>query len=156
MSSHGGKSGESIMMGRGSVTKWTDKWAETELGTKWGDKWEEKFFAGIGSRHGETWHVSPSGGRWSRTWGEEHFGNGKVHKYGKSTTSESWDIVVDEETYYEAEPHYGWADVVGDSSQLLSIEPREMPPGVYPNLDFGSSPPPPVDDLPDSPLPPAH
>ncbi|KAM1369141.1 hypothetical protein ACFX2F_039766 [Malus domestica] len=44
---------------------------------------------------------------WSRTWGEEHFGNGKVHKYGKSTTGESWDIVVDEETYYEAEPHYG-------------------------------------------------
>ncbi|KAJ7966954.1 Inactive purple acid phosphatase-like protein [Quillaja saponaria] len=108
--------------GRGSVLKWTDKWAETELGTKWGDKWEEKFFAGIGSRQGETWHVSPSGERWSRTWGEEHFGNGKVHKYGKSTTGESWDIDVDEETYYEAEPHYGWADVVGDSSQLLSIE----------------------------------
>ncbi|GJX74111.1 hypothetical protein Tco_0312706 [Tanacetum coccineum] len=38
----------------------------------------------------------------SRTWGEEYFGNGsKVHKYGKSTTGESWDIVVDEETYYE-------------------------------------------------------
>ncbi|XP_011101067.1 uncharacterized protein LOC105179169 isoform X1 [Sesamum indicum] len=138
--------------GRGSVLKWTDKWAETELGTKWGDKWEEKFFAGIGSRQGETWHVSPSGERWSRTWGEEHFGNGyvmqdkhlcKVHKYGKSTTGESWDIVVDEETYYEAEPHYGWADVVGDSTQLLSIEPRERPPGVFPNLDFGSSPPPP-------------
>ncbi|XP_065881162.1 protein EARLY STARVATION 1, chloroplastic [Euphorbia lathyris] len=125
--------------GRGSVLKWTDKWAETELGTKWGDKWEEKFFAGIGSRQGETWHVSPSGERWSRTWGEEHFGNGKVHKYGKSTTGESWDIVVDEETYYEAEPHYGWADVVGDSTQLLSIQPRERPPGFYPNLDFGSS-----------------
>ncbi|KAM2155802.1 hypothetical protein ACFX1R_041572 [Malus domestica] len=93
--------------GRGSVLKWTDKWAETELGTKWGDKWEEKFFARIGSRQGETWHVSPSGERWSRTWGEEHFVNGKVHKYGKSTTGESWDIVVDEETYYEAEPHYG-------------------------------------------------
>ncbi|KAF8038349.1 hypothetical protein BT93_B1012 [Corymbia citriodora subsp. variegata] len=87
--------------GRGSVLKWTDKWAETELGTKWGDKWEEKFFAGIGSRQGETWHVSQTGERWSRTWGEEHFGNGKVHKYGKSTTGESWDIVVDEETYYE-------------------------------------------------------
>ncbi|KAK4390919.1 hypothetical protein Sango_2155200 [Sesamum angolense] len=92
----------------GWYENWTDKWAETELGTKWGDKWEEKFFAGIGSRQGETWHVSPSGERWSRTWGEEHFGNGKVHKYGKSTTGESWDIVVDEETYYEAEPHYGW------------------------------------------------
>jgi hypothetical protein len=25
----------------------------------------------------------------------------KVHKYGKSTTGESWDLVVDEETYYE-------------------------------------------------------
>ncbi|GAB2300441.1 Protein EARLY STARVATION 1, chloroplastic [Dionaea muscipula] len=119
--------------GRGSVLKWTDKWAETELGTKWGDKWEDKFFAGIGSRHGETWHVSPSAERWSRTWGEEHFGNGKVHKYGKSTTGESWDIVVDEGTYYEAEPHYGWADVVGDSTQLLSIQPRERPPGVYPD-----------------------
>ncbi|KAH9693759.1 Inactive purple acid phosphatase-like protein [Citrus sinensis] len=125
----------------------TDKWAETELGTKWGDKWEEKFFAGIGSRQGETWHVSPSGERWSRTWGEEHFGNGKVHKYGKSTTGESWDIVVDEETYYEAEPHYGWADVVGDSSQLLSIQPRDRPPGVFPNLDFGPSPDP-ADDQP--------
>ncbi|KAG9150314.1 hypothetical protein Leryth_017612 [Lithospermum erythrorhizon] len=134
--------------GRGSVLKWTDKWAETELGTKWGDKWEEKFFAGIGSRQGETWHLSPVGERWSRTWGEEHFGNGKVHKYGKSTTGESWDIVVDEETYYEAEPHYGWADVVGDSTQLLSIQPRERPPGVFPNLDFRSSPPSSPDDEP--------
>lgn len=140
--------------GRGYVLKWTDKWAETELGTKWGDKWEEKFFAGIGSRQGETWRVSPTGQRWSRTWGEEHFGNGKVHKYGKSTTGESWDIVVDEETYYEAEPHYGWADVVGDSSQLLSIEPRERPPGVYPTLDFGSSPPPKPKDGLQSPPPP--
>ncbi|XP_027353666.1 uncharacterized protein LOC113864298 isoform X2 [Abrus precatorius] len=130
----------------GWYEKWTDKWAETELGTKWGDKWEERFFKGIGSRHGETWHVSPSSERWSRTWGEEHFGNGKVHKYGNSTTGESWDIVVDEETYYEAEPHYGWADVVGDSSQLLSIEPRERPPGVFPNLDFGSHQSPEADD----------
>ncbi|KAM0949750.1 hypothetical protein DsansV1_C05g0056071 [Dioscorea sansibarensis] len=125
--------------GRGFVLKWTDKWAETELGTRWGDKWEEKFFAGIGSRQGETWHVSPVGERWSRTWGEEHYGNGKVHKYGKSTTGESWDITVDEDTYYEAEPHYGWADVVGDSTQLLSIQPRGRPPGVFPTLDFGSS-----------------
>ncbi|GFS46431.1 hypothetical protein Acr_00g0102210 [Actinidia rufa] len=139
--------------GRLNEQSWTDKWAETELGTKWGDKWEEKFFAGIGSRQGETWHVSPRGDRWSRTWGEEHFGNCKVHKYGKSTTGESWDIVVDEETYYEAEPHYGWADVVGDSSQLLSIEPRERPPGVYPSTDFGSSPPPCNDVPPDMPFP---
>ncbi|KAK9062939.1 hypothetical protein SSX86_020129 [Deinandra increscens subsp. villosa] len=142
--------------GRGSVLKWTDKWAETELGTKWGDKWEEKFFAGVGSRQGETWHVTPAGERWSRTWGEEHFGNGKVHKYGKSTTDEGWDIVVDEETYYKAEPHYGWAEVVGDSSQLLSIEPRDKPPGVYPFPDFGSSPLPPQDGSPPSMPPPQN
>ncbi|KAI4336708.1 hypothetical protein L6164_015200 [Bauhinia variegata] len=135
--------------GRGSVVKWTDKWAETELGTKWGDKWEERFFKGIGSRHGETWHISPSSEHWSRTWGEEHFGNGEVHKYGQSTTCESWDIVVDEETYYEAEPHYGWADVVGDSIQLLSIQPRERPPGVFPNLNFGLSQSPSSDDPPE-------
>ncbi|XP_077220605.1 protein EARLY STARVATION 1, chloroplastic-like isoform X2 [Tasmannia lanceolata] len=49
--------------GRGSVLKWTDKWAETKIGSKWGDKWEEKFFAGIGSRHGETWHASSTGDR---------------------------------------------------------------------------------------------
>ncbi|KAI3962727.1 hypothetical protein MKW92_022633 [Papaver armeniacum] len=126
--------------GRGSVLKWTDKWAETELGTKWGDKWEERFVSGIGSRQGETWHVSPAGERWSRTWGEEHFGNGKVHKYGKSTTAESWDIVVDEETYYEGEPHYGWADVIGDSSQLLSIKPLDRPPGYYLHLGTSTSP----------------
>jgi hypothetical protein len=41
----------------------TDKWAETDLGTRWGDKWEEKFFSGIGSRQGETWHASPGGDR---------------------------------------------------------------------------------------------
>ncbi|XP_043709508.1 uncharacterized protein LOC122658560 isoform X2 [Telopea speciosissima] len=87
--------------GKGSVLKWTDKWAATELGTKWGDKWEEKFFAGMGSRQGETWHVSPAGDRWTRTWGEEHFQDGKVHKYGRSTTGESWDIIAEEETFYE-------------------------------------------------------
>jgi len=46
-----------------------------------------------------------------------------------------------------AEPHYGWADVVGDSTQLLSIKPRERPPGVYPD----PPPPPPFDDDSDSP-----
>ncbi|KAH9693764.1 Inactive purple acid phosphatase-like protein [Citrus sinensis] len=104
----------------------TDKWAETELGTKWGDKWEEKFFAGIGSRQGETWHVSPSG--------ELVCFVNHPHKV----------IVI---FVHRAEPHYGWADVVGDSSQLLSIQPRDRPPGVFPNLDFGPSPDP-ADDQP--------
>eukprot|EP00249_Psilotum_nudum_P007561 c20656_g1_i1 orf=908-2395(+) len=122
--------------GQGAVLKWTDKWAETDMGTKWGDKWEDRFFNGVGTRQGETWHVSGNGERWSRTWGEEHFGNGKVHKYGKSTSGESWDTVVKEGTYYEAEPHYGWADAIGNSGQLLAIEARERPPGVYPDFEI--------------------
>ncbi|CAM8878309.1 unnamed protein product [Rhodiola kirilowii] len=115
---------------RGFVHKWTDKWAEAEQGTKWGDKWEESFIAGIGGRQGETWHLLPTNDRWSRTWGEEHSGDGQVHKFGRSTAGERWDIVVDEETNYEPEPHYGWADVVADSSQLLSIKAREKPLGM--------------------------
>ncbi|KAL2623789.1 hypothetical protein R1flu_008034 [Riccia fluitans] len=122
--------------GRGGVLKWTDKWAETDMGTKWGDKWEEKFNAGVGTRQGETWHYSAAGERWSRTWGEEHFGNGKVHKYGKSTSGETWDSVVEESTFYQAEPHYGWADAVGNSGQLLSIVALQRPPGIYPDLDL--------------------
>eukprot|EP00250_Pteridium_aquilinum_P012518 c20771_g3_i1 orf=1-1365(-) len=121
--------------GRGAVLKWTDKWAETEMGSKWGDKWEEKFFSGMGTKQGETWHSS-SDERWSRTWGEEHFGTGTVRKYGMSTSGESWDTVVEEGTYYESEPHYGWVEAIGNSAQLLAIEPREKPPGVYPDLDF--------------------
>ncbi|CAM6095629.1 unnamed protein product [Calypogeia fissa] len=128
--------------GRGAVLKWTDKWAETDMGTKWGDKWEENFNSGIGTRQGETWHYSANGERWSRTWGEEHTGTGKVHKYGKSTSGESWDSVVEEGTFYQAEPHYGWADAVGNSVQLLSIEALERPPGIYPDLDLGMNQPP--------------
>lgn len=114
--------------GRGAVVKWTDKWAEKDNATKWGDKWEERFSGGVGTRRGETWNVAPSETRWSRTWGEEHFGDGKVHKYGKSSSGELWDVVVNEPTYYEAEPHFGWADAVANSLQLLSIEIRERPP----------------------------
>ncbi|RWW11914.1 hypothetical protein GW17_00024443, partial [Ensete ventricosum] len=54
-------------------------------------------------------------------------------------------------SYVRAEPHYGWAEVVGDSTQLLSIQPQERPPGVYPSLDFGASEPQ-KDDPPDEPL----
>ena len=58
---------------------------------------------------------------------------------------------------FRAEPHYGWADVVGDSTQLLSIEPRERPPGVFPNLDFGSPPSPEAhDDSLEEDLPPSQ
>lgn len=34
-----------------------------------------------------------------------------------------------------AEPHYGWADAIGNSVQLLSIEPLERPPGTFPSVE---------------------
>lgn len=54
--------------------------------------------------------------------------------------------------YYNirAAPHYGWAEVVGDSTQLLSIQPQEKPPGVFPKLDGASGAP--VDNAPDEPV----
>ncbi|KAL0438282.1 UNVERIFIED_CONTAM: hypothetical protein Slati_2311200 [Sesamum latifolium] len=110
--------------GRGSVLKWTDKWAETELGTKWGDKWEEKFFAGIGSRQGETWHVSPV------------VKDGQGH--GEKSTLEMVQLITE------------GRNRIMDGRMSLVIQhnycrssPRKRPPGVFPNLDFGSSPPPP-------------
>jgi hypothetical protein len=42
-----------------------------------------------------------------------------------------WFLVI------RAEPHYGWADAVGNSVQLLAIEALERPPGIYPDLDLG-------------------
>ncbi|KAI3745727.1 hypothetical protein L6452_08133 [Arctium lappa] len=118
----------------------------SELGTKW----EERFFAGVGSRQEKTLHITPAGELAYIKTSKFHdivlLSGSKVHKYGKSTTGESWDTVVNEETYYEAEPHYEWVDVIGDSTQLLSIQPQEKPPGVYPYLHFRSSPPPPPQD----------
>jgi hypothetical protein len=40
---------------------------------------------------GETWSVAASGDRYQRWWGENHFGNGWVQRFGNSTTGESWD-----------------------------------------------------------------
>ncbi|KAM1443345.1 hypothetical protein ACFX2I_039633 [Malus domestica] len=119
--------------GRLNEQSWTDKWAETELGTKWGDKWEEKFFARIGSRQGETWHVGQGHGEKSTLEMVRCTNMGKA-RLGKAG------ILL-----WTRRPI---TNVVGDSSQLLSIKPRERPPGVYPALDFGSLSPP-VDEPPD-------
>lgn len=53
--------------GKGACTKWTDKWAEREVGydrrEQWGDKWTEQFGHGKGEKHGEVWSVSGDGHR---------------------------------------------------------------------------------------------
>ncbi len=39
-----------------------------------------------GGKKGETWSVDGGGHRYQRWWGEEHFGNGWVRRFGNSTT----------------------------------------------------------------------
>ena len=79
-----------------SCVKYTDKWAERDVGygsfDKWGDKWEENFKDGTGFKKGETWSSDGrSGHSFNRWWGEDHLGGGRVRKHGHSTEGESWD-----------------------------------------------------------------
>lgn len=133
----------------GGALKWTDKWAESGApspsgvgAARWGDKWEERFDAGgAGTKQGETWRVSASGERWSRTWGETHAAAGSVRKFGRSTSGEAWDNTAPAEGRYTWERPLGWADVVATAAQLLAIEtPRPSPP---PPAQSPRMPPPP-------------
>lgn len=111
--------------GFGSSIKYTDKWAERSEGdgwTKWGDKWDENFNVnGHGVKQGETWWEGKYGERWNRTWGEGHNGSGWVHKYGKSSSGEHWDTHVEQETWYERYPHFGFMHCFDNSVQLREV-----------------------------------
>ncbi|KAL6970477.1 hypothetical protein U1Q18_030176 [Sarracenia purpurea var. burkii] len=111
--------------GNGSSMKYTDKWAERSEGdgwTKWGDKWDEHFDSnGHGIKQGETWWQGWYGERWNRTWGEHHNGSGWVHKYGKSSSGEHWDTHVEQETWYERYPHFGFEHCFDNSVQLREV-----------------------------------
>ncbi|KAJ0981610.1 hypothetical protein J5N97_009865 [Dioscorea zingiberensis] len=112
--------------GKGSSMKYTDKWAERSEGdgwSKWGDKWDEHFdSSGSGVKQGETWWEGKYGERWNRTWGEQHNGSGWVHKYGKSSSGEHWDTHVQQETWYEKYPHYGFQHCFENSVQLRAVQ----------------------------------
>ncbi|KAG6502666.1 uncharacterized protein LOC121983991 [Zingiber officinale] len=112
--------------GKGGSVKYTDKWADRSEGdgrwSKWGDKWDEHFDAnGHGVKQGETWWEGQHGERWNRTWGEGHNGSGWVHKYGKSSSGEHWDTHVQQETWYERHPHYGFEHCWENSVQLRAV-----------------------------------
>ncbi|KAF3781930.1 hypothetical protein EJ110_NYTH35476 [Nymphaea thermarum] len=112
--------------GRGSSMKYTDKWAERlegDVWTKWGDKWDESFDDnGHGVKQGETWWQGAHGEHWNRTWGERHNGSGWIHKYGKSSSGEHWDTHVQQETWYEKYPHYGFEHCYENSEQLRQVQ----------------------------------
>ncbi|GKV48385.1 hypothetical protein SLEP1_g55209 [Rubroshorea leprosula] len=117
--------------GHGGSIKYTDKWAERSEGdgwTKWGDKWDEHFDPnGHGVKQGETWWQGNYGERWNRTWGEGHNGSGWVHKYGKSSSGEHWDTHIEQETWYERFPHYGFYHCFDNAAQLREVKkPSEM------------------------------
>ncbi|KAG2430806.1 hypothetical protein HXX76_009782 [Chlamydomonas incerta] len=111
--------------GRGACQKWTDKWAERLLPEggqeQWGDKWTETFGAGKGTKHGEVWSAGGGGDRYNRWWNEEHFGDGRVRKWGNSNTGEYWDNVEHMDTYYNPVPHFGFSHAVGHSPQLWAV-----------------------------------
>lgn len=112
--------------GQGGSIKYTDKWAERCEGdswTKWGDKWDENFDPnGHGIKQGETWWEGKHGERWNRTWGEGHNGSGWIHKYGKSSSGEHWDTHVQQETWYERFPHFGFYHCFNNSVQLREVQ----------------------------------
>ncbi|EFJ51634.1 hypothetical protein VOLCADRAFT_103268 [Volvox carteri f. nagariensis] len=112
--------------GKGACQKWTDKWAERLLPDggqeQWGDKWTETFGHGTGTKHGEVWSSSSScGSRYNRWWNEEHYGDGRVRKWGNSTSGEHWDTVEHMDTYYNPVPHFGFQHAVGHSPQLWAV-----------------------------------
>ncbi|KAL3649023.1 hypothetical protein CASFOL_005426 [Castilleja foliolosa] len=112
--------------GQGGSIKYTDKWAERFEGdgwAKWGDKWDENFDpSGHGVKQGETWWEGKYGDRWNRTWGEGHNGSGWVHKYGGSSSGEHWDTHVQQETWYERFPHFGFNHCFENSAQLRDVD----------------------------------
>ncbi|KAJ7954816.1 Protein RNA-directed DNA methylation like [Quillaja saponaria] len=117
--------------GQGASIKYTDKWAERLEGdgwTKWGDKWDENFdLNGNGVKQGETWWAGKYGESWNRTWGEQHNGSGWIHKYGKSSSGEHWDTHVQQDTWYERFPHFGFYHCFDNSVQLREVgKPSEM------------------------------
>ncbi|KAG2445102.1 hypothetical protein HYH02_008969 [Chlamydomonas schloesseri] len=111
--------------GRGACQKWTDKWAERLLPgggqEQWGDKWTETFGAGKGTKHGEVWSAGGGGERYNRWWNEEHYGDGRVRKWGNSNTGEYWDTVEHMDTYYNPVPHFGFRHAVGHSPNLWAV-----------------------------------
>ncbi|KDP29513.1 hypothetical protein JCGZ_19226 [Jatropha curcas] len=120
--------------GHGGTVKYRDKWAERCEGdgwTKWGDKWDEHFDPNAnGVKQGETWWEGKYEERWNRTWGERHNGSGWVHKYGKASSGEHWDTHVEQETWYERFPHFGFYHCYDNTLRLREVQ-SQMPSDSY-------------------------
>ena len=126
--------------GHGGCVKWTDSFADRDVsedggtGRAWGEKWEERWggFAhngSAGNRSGTTWN-DRDGHKFEKTWGEEHWHDGRVHKWGSTTDgSDGWDTWEDSQGWWERAPSFGWDEAVSHSPQLLSVPLRPRAPG---------------------------
>ncbi len=70
---------------------------------------------------GETWSVGGDGRRFNRWWGENHFGDGWVQKFGNSTDGEHWDVTEQSGTYYNCNPHFNYRMAVLHSPVLRGV-----------------------------------
>lgn len=121
--------------GHGGCVKWTDSFADRDQsedggsGRAWGERWEERWggFAhngSAGNRSGSTWN-DRDGYKFEKTWGEEHWHDGRVHKWGSTTDgSDGWDTWQDSAGWWERSPSFGWDEAVSHSPQLLSVPLR--------------------------------
>jgi len=121
--------------GRGGCMKTNDSWADRDVGEdggsgrSWGERWSEKWGSYAqhgrqGEREGSTWN-DRDGHKLSKDWGEEHYPDGRVRKYGHASDgSDHWDVWEDTAGWWERTPSFGWAEAVSHSPQLMSVKPR--------------------------------
>jgi len=123
--------------GTDRTIKWTDKWTE-EMGdpyladdgatrrecvNRFGDKWREAFQEGRGEKRGTTWSQGRDGA-YHREWGEDHWGDGQVRRFGHSNTGETWDQVEIMDTCYEPTPHVTMDIALRNSHRLRTMPVR--------------------------------
>ena len=130
--------------GQGGCIKWTDTWASRDHAEggmanapsrSWGEKWEEKWGDNYnengraGLRQGLAWDEL-GGNHKERTWGEEHYPDGRLHKYGNSNDgSQYWDEWCDGAGgWWETAPSFGWHEAIGHSPSLMNVrlQPRAV------------------------------
>ncbi|KAF9623835.1 hypothetical protein IFM89_005420 [Coptis chinensis] len=75
----------------------------------------------VSSKELETWWEGKYGERWNRTWGEGHNDSSWVHKYGKNSCGEHWDTHVQQDTWYERYPYFGFQHCFENSVQLREV-----------------------------------
>ena len=117
-------------LAQGAVVQRQSSGEDGGSGRSWGERWSERWGSYAshgrqGEREGSTWN-DRDGHKFTKDWGEEHWPDGRVRKYGHSSDgSDHWDVWEDSDGWWERHPSFGWAEAVTHSPQLMSIKPRK-------------------------------